>query len=198
MQVVGGLLDEAHALRQAGLAPSSTPVARAIGYRQALEWLDEIAQTRAAGADEVRQLAAAIQAASRQLAGSQIKFHRKDEHFLWVDATTEPAALCDSIIRHFNAAEHVGVSLSMCVRAVCWTGWFQSVFARICMFDMHHLRRHVSSTLVTRAWFESLCGKNVQRGACMRLRHGSRAAQLMCGQSLVLLLQIVNGHLLQS
>lgn len=111
MQVGSGLLDEAHALREAGLAPSSAPVARAIGYRQALEWLDQIAQTGVAGADEVKQLAAAIQAASRQLAGSQIKFHRGDEHFLWVDATAGPAALCDSIVQQFNADEHVGVLL---------------------------------------------------------------------------------------
>lgn len=108
MQVVGGLLDEAHALVEAGIAAGSAPIARAIGYRQAIEWLQQVRRAGVADATDVRRLASAIQAASRQLAGSQIKFHRGDAHFKWVDASAGPGPLVEDIIHHFNAPEHCG------------------------------------------------------------------------------------------
>lgn len=118
MQVVSGLLDEAHALMEAGLKAGSAPITRAIGYRQALEWLEQISEAGVAVEADVRRLASAIQAASRQLAGSQIKFHRGDEHFKWVDASAGPKALTDYIIDHFNAPDHCGVLLVLCACAV--------------------------------------------------------------------------------
>jgi tRNA A37 N6-isopentenylltransferase MiaA len=109
VQVLEGLLDEAHALRQAGITAGGAPIARAIGYRQALEWLEGIQQAGTADGDDVRRLAAAIQAASRQLAGGQIKFHRGDEHFEWVDASMGPEALAAHIAARFSAPTHAGV-----------------------------------------------------------------------------------------
>ena len=122
IQVVGGLLDEAHALMEAGLTAGSAPVARAIGYRQALEWLQQVKQAGVADAEDVRRLAAAIQAASRQLAGSQIKFHRSDAHFKWVNASAGPAALVDDVIHHFNATEHCGMHPQHAVQSFCTAG----------------------------------------------------------------------------
>jgi tRNA A37 N6-isopentenylltransferase MiaA len=111
VQVISGLLDEAHALKEAGVKSGSSPIARAIGYRQALEWLDEVASAGTADAADVKRLASAIQAASRQLAGSQIKFHRGDEHFKWIDASAKPEALADVVIHYFNSPKHCGALL---------------------------------------------------------------------------------------
>eukprot|EP00892_Ulva_mutabilis_P001173 jgi/Ulvmu1/11056/UM007_0238.1 len=110
--VLGGLLDEAHMLREAGARPGDMPATRAIGYRQALEWLEGVAAARACNATAVRQLAASIQAATRRLQRAQLVFHRGDSTFAWIDATGGSAAAADAILAKVAEEAHVGGSES--------------------------------------------------------------------------------------
>jgi hypothetical protein len=116
-QVLGGLLDEAHALLQAGVTANSSQPSRAIGYRQALEWLVEIGDTRSADAAAVKSLAAAIQGASRRLQRSQLVFHRDDEQYRWVDAAMGAEDAAAEIMRRFSAEMHEGVNTVISVFA---------------------------------------------------------------------------------
>lgn len=118
--MVSGLLDEVHALLKAGVTAGSAPISRAIGYRQALEWLEQITEAAVADESDIKRLASAIQASSRQLAGSQIKFHRGDTEFKWIDGSTENAVLADEIIQMFQRREHCGVCFAR-VHATCST-----------------------------------------------------------------------------
>jgi tRNA dimethylallyltransferase len=108
-----GLLQEAAMLLDAGLAPGSNMAAKAIGYRQAMEWLCAGAERsleaadarrhgkkrREAGAEsaatpsrqaftlaDLKQLALDVAQASRHLVKGQSTWFRGDPAFTWVDA----------------------------------------------------------------------------------------------------------------
>lgn len=110
MQVLGGLLDEVHMLREAGAQPGDTPATRAIGYRQALAWLNDVAEARTCDAAAVRQLAAAVQGPTRRLQRAQLVYHRGDENFAWIDATPGPEAVAADVLRRVSEPVHVGTS----------------------------------------------------------------------------------------
>lgn len=98
-------------LRQAGAQPGSTPATRAIGYRQALTWLADVAEARTCDGAAVRRLASAIQGPTRRLQRSQLVFHRGDANFAWIDATAGPAAAAEAILGSIAAASHGGTPL---------------------------------------------------------------------------------------
>jgi len=124
VQVLGGLLDEAHMLREAGAQPGDTPATRAIGYRQALAWLNGVAAARACDAAAVRQLAASIQGPTRRLQRAQLVFHRGDDAFAWIDATPGPAAAAEDILTRLSQATHTGApaARSVACHVVCLCG----------------------------------------------------------------------------
>jgi tRNA A37 N6-isopentenylltransferase MiaA len=115
MQILGGLLAEARALRDAGLRANQNSATRAIGYRQGLKWLERISACRTATADDVRQLALDIQGPSRRLHKAQVTFHRNLEQFHWVDARQGPVAAAAYIEEQFRKCEHQGVGFRQLV-----------------------------------------------------------------------------------
>ena len=118
--VAGGLLQEAKALLDAGVAPGGCPAARAIGYRQAMEFL-EAARARAPAPPTREQLLGlvfAIGTATRKLVKSQHTWFRDDALFRWVDAAAAaPEAVADFILAEVAKPEHEGACARAC--AVC-------------------------------------------------------------------------------
>lgn len=98
-----GFLDEVHALR--GLpelaipaAPLALPAIRAVGYRQAWQWLD--------GAGDAALFRARAIAATRQLAKRQFTWLRRELDARWFDPLTQRTSLdaaVNSFIGHSNA-----------------------------------------------------------------------------------------------
>ena len=87
-----GLLEETANLRAAGRLPSSSTAARAIGYRQALDYLEARASGAAAASlesyvDFCRQ----FRTASRNYAAEQLKWYRRDATFAIVPAGDDAA-----------------------------------------------------------------------------------------------------------
>ena len=88
-----GLLEETANLRAAGRLPSSSTAARAIGYRQALDYLEARAPSGQADAslesyvDFCRQ----FRTASRNYAAEQLKWYRRDATFAVVPAGDDGA-----------------------------------------------------------------------------------------------------------
>ena len=107
-QILGGLLDEAHALRQQGVHKLQNPATRALGYRQTFDWLQRISEARTATPADVRQLVHDIAGPSRRLHKAQLTFHRDLEQFRWVDARDGAKAAADEIEAHFLRDEHEG------------------------------------------------------------------------------------------
>lgn len=112
LQILSGLLPELHALRQVGLAPGTSSATSAIGYRQGLEWLDKVAAARHAPDEVIRDLALAIQAASRRLHKAQVTFHRDQPHFRWIDARQGIAGAAQEIEAHFLQPVHQGMPVT--------------------------------------------------------------------------------------
>lgn len=108
VQLLGGLLDEAHALRQQGVHKLQNPATRALGYRQAFDWLQRISEARTATPADVRQLVHDIAGPSRRLHKAQLTFHRDLEQFRWVDARDGAEAAADEIEAQFLRDEHEG------------------------------------------------------------------------------------------
>jgi tRNA dimethylallyltransferase len=106
VQILGGLLDEAKQLWDAGWRANSSMATRAIGYRQALQWLAEIQGHDPVSDCVVQQLAFNIQGPSRRLHRKQLVFHRELPIFHWVDASRGPDAVVDEIEASFRSSQH--------------------------------------------------------------------------------------------
>mmetsp|Transcript_14166 Transcript_14166/g.43823 ORF Transcript_14166/g.43823 Transcript_14166/m.43823 type:complete len:186 (+) Transcript_14166:288-845(+) len=77
-----GLLDEVAALRTAGRLPAASTAARAIGYRQALDYLERrAAGDLEAGLEGYVDFVRAFRTASRNYASDQLKWYRRDAAF---------------------------------------------------------------------------------------------------------------------
>ncbi|KAL5715954.1 tRNA dimethylallyltransferase [Ranunculus cassubicifolius] len=83
-----GLLSEASRLLDVGLLPNSNPATRAIGYRQAMEYLLSCRRQggRSSPGDFFRFLAE-FQKASRNFAKRQLTWFRKELIYEWLDAS---------------------------------------------------------------------------------------------------------------
>lgn len=108
--VAGGLLQECQAmLLDAGIEPNTNCGSRAIGYRQALEFLQRChAEPGALGEPAVIELVKSIQAASRKLCHRQMTWFRDEEMFRWIDATAGEEAVLSEILERWAAPEHEG------------------------------------------------------------------------------------------
>lgn len=100
LMLAAGFLDEVRALRalpalQAHPAPLDLPAVRAVGYRQAWEYLDG-----AGNAEEFRERAIA---ATRQLAKRQLTWLRGRLDALWFDPDRERAALDSAVARFLGS-----------------------------------------------------------------------------------------------
>lgn len=128
--MMGGLMQEAQMLLDLGLHPNTNCASRAIGYRQALEYLQAChAQQQAATAsgdggaqgqalvqggqqalseERLVQLVRDIQAASRKLCHRQMVWFRDDQLFKWVDATAGEDAVLRQILEEWERPQHEG------------------------------------------------------------------------------------------
>ena len=101
-----GLLAEVAALRASGGLPETSTAAKAIGYRQSLDYLaaraadaDDDARTPDDRTDAYLDFVRKFRTASRNYAAEQIKWYRRDDHFAVVPAGDADALrslfLCD-------------------------------------------------------------------------------------------------------
>ena len=108
----GGLLREAGDLLAAGQRAGAGCATRAIGYRQAAEALEAAAAAAAAreappSERDAVTLCAAVQAASRRLAHSQLAWFRGDPLYRWVDVSGRaPAEVAAEIAALASAPVH--------------------------------------------------------------------------------------------
>ncbi|KAK9915049.1 hypothetical protein WJX75_004116 [Coccomyxa subellipsoidea] len=109
--VVGGLLQEAAWLLDQGLGPDDKCAARAIGYRQAMDFL-QLCRADAAHvtSDNLVQMVRDIQRASRNLCHRQLSWFRDEPLFQWVDAARQPSDIVDDIIASLADDTHKGSS----------------------------------------------------------------------------------------
>jgi tRNA dimethylallyltransferase len=113
--VAGGLVGEAaRELAARGLGPDSCSAARAIGYRQALEFLARLRSADAAEAAEaaseagVARLVREVQAASRGFCHRQLNWFRGDPDFRWVDAARPEEEIVAEVLAGWEAPAFEG------------------------------------------------------------------------------------------
>ncbi|KXZ50970.1 hypothetical protein GPECTOR_14g213 [Gonium pectorale] len=86
MVVGGGLLEEAAGLLREGLAPGQNMAAKAIGYRQAMEWLVAARSSgRPVGLSDLAALHGSICQATHKLVRAQMTWFRDDPMYKWID-----------------------------------------------------------------------------------------------------------------
>lgn len=98
-----GLLHEASWLLDLGVSPNSSPASRAIGYRQAMEYLTSCRE-RAVMSSEQQFLSflASFQKASRNFARRQHTWFRSEPLFQWVDASQGLETLVQAVADDFR------------------------------------------------------------------------------------------------
>lgn len=111
LMMMDGLLTET-AEKLMHLEPDSNCATRAIGYRQALNFLQEHRQSVDDGQkkepptpQDVVSLAKDIQTASRQLCHRQMHWFRKEPAFRWVHADQDPEDLLNELVMHWERSE---------------------------------------------------------------------------------------------
>ncbi|KAK9829894.1 hypothetical protein WJX72_008519 [[Myrmecia] bisecta] len=105
----GGLLEEAQQLLDSGIGPDQNTASRAIGYRQALQFLKRCHQQPDALTDEsLVQLLRDIQTQSRKLCHRQLHWFRQDPMYRWLDATQSVPEVVDTIAAYLDMPQHQG------------------------------------------------------------------------------------------
>ncbi|GLI64936.1 hypothetical protein VaNZ11_008337, partial [Volvox africanus] len=106
----GGLLEEAAMLLRRGLTPGSNMAAKAIGYRQAMEWLIAAkAAGRPVGLADLCMLHGAICQATHKLVRSQMTWFRDDPLYKWIDVDgRDPEDVVAEILREVAKPRHEG------------------------------------------------------------------------------------------
>uniref|UniRef100_A0A7N0U5G0 tRNA dimethylallyltransferase n=1 Tax=Kalanchoe fedtschenkoi TaxID=63787 RepID=A0A7N0U5G0_KALFE len=83
-----GILGEAKWLLDVGLSPNSNSATRAIGYRQAMEYLERCRERQGqSSAGEFHAFLAEFQRASRNFAKRQLTWFRNENIYHWLDAS---------------------------------------------------------------------------------------------------------------
>eukprot|EP00890_Picochlorum_soloecismus_P003763 jgi/Picsp_1/4388/NSC_01894-R1_trna dimethylallyltransferase 9 len=105
-----GLLTEtAEKLTSKGLEPDTNCATRAIGYRQAMKYLQQIQSlenpSEGVADTNIIQLAKDIQNASRQLCHRQMNWFRKDSKFKWITADQDEEQLVKEIMNMYYKGE---------------------------------------------------------------------------------------------
>lgn len=101
--VADGLLQEASILLDKGVSPNSNPPSRAIGYRQAMEYLQECREGDVyPTVDRFLQFLSTFQQASRNYAKRQMVWFRSEQLYRWLDASREPEELGAAIIEDYG------------------------------------------------------------------------------------------------
>lgn len=101
-----GLLEEAIDMFRRGILPATHGAARAIGYRQALDFISQCMDQGEVTETDVLRLVTAVQNATRELCKKQLNWFRDDTLFLWMDAQSEQ--LVEDILQQWNSPAHIG------------------------------------------------------------------------------------------
>ena len=105
--ILNGIMDEAAWLLDAGIAPGGNVAARAIGYRQAMEYL---AKARAkdidVSADTLLELLKEIQGLNRAYAKRQFTWFRGESKYSWIDASRSCEDIARRVLTEFECDEH--------------------------------------------------------------------------------------------
>lgn len=106
--VQAGLLQEASALLDLGIEPNSSPPSRAIGYRQAMEFLSAC-RTKGGVSTEEEAYAflATFQKASRNFVRRQLTWFRSEPLFRWVNASQPLEAISRLVAADYSASSAV-------------------------------------------------------------------------------------------
>ncbi len=113
--VAGGLLQESSQLLDAGLTSGSHVASRAIGYRQAMAFMQEARENGGATMQQLVQLVLDIAAMSRRLVKGQMTWFRGDDMYRWVGtccAVCGCACLSGLHIQHL----HMCVCIVTCMK----------------------------------------------------------------------------------
>ncbi|CAL5221867.1 g4129 [Coccomyxa viridis] len=101
--VCGGLLQEAKWLLDEGLLPDEKCAARAIGYRQAMQFLERCQQDPShITAANLVQMVRDIQTASRKLCHRQLSWFRDERLFKWLEGDRPLNTIVDEILADFH------------------------------------------------------------------------------------------------
>lgn len=98
-----GLLREASWLLDLGILPNTSPASRAIGYRQAMEYLLSCREVDGVSSPEkFLSFVGAFQKASRNFAKRQLTWFRQEPLYHWIDASQQQDAVVDFIVKAYN------------------------------------------------------------------------------------------------
>ncbi|GMH33877.1 hypothetical protein BSKO_01711 [Bryopsis sp. KO-2023] len=107
--VRNGILEEAAMMLDEGLEPSQNCATRAIGYRQAMEYLQPLFRGESEVTEEgLERLILDIQSATRQLVKQQTTWFKKDGLYQLVDISNEAFNVAEHIIQEYNKPKHDG------------------------------------------------------------------------------------------
>ncbi|CAK0779903.1 hypothetical protein CVIRNUC_004884 [Coccomyxa viridis] len=109
--VCGGLLQEANWLLGEGLQADAKCAARAIGYRQAMLFLQRCrGDPSHVTADNLVQMVRDVQAASRKLCHRQLSWFRDERLFKWLEGDRPVGSIVDDIVADFSSPVNPGSS----------------------------------------------------------------------------------------
>ncbi|KAK9833352.1 hypothetical protein WJX84_005140 [Apatococcus fuscideae] len=104
-----GILQEAKWLLDEGVAQDSNCASRAIGYRQAMQFLEAcLADPAHLCKDNLVDLVDSMQQSSRQLCHRQLTWFRDDAMYQWLDATRSTVDLVLHVQQELQKPEHKG------------------------------------------------------------------------------------------
>lgn len=105
--MVRGIMDEAAWLLDAGVAPGSSIPSRAIGYRQAMEYLVRARSKEIdVNSGTVLELLREIQSLNRAYAKRQFTWFRGERRYAWIDASSSSDDVARRVLTEFERDEH--------------------------------------------------------------------------------------------
>lgn len=99
-----GLLSEASWLLDIGLHPSTNSATRAIGYRQAMEYLLSCREAKSCSAEGFIDFLSEFQKASRNFAKRQMTWFRNEKIYHWLDASRPMREVIDFVCSVYQEA----------------------------------------------------------------------------------------------
>eukprot|EP00798_Chlamydomonas_sp_ICE-L_P028788 gene28788-31976_t len=108
--VFSGLLDEARQLLDAGIAPGTNNASKAIGYRQAMQFIKtSIEAGKPVEASDLQNLVDEVVAATHKLVRGQMTWFRDDPSYMWLDVSQLSAdGVVEAIQKAVQEPNHTG------------------------------------------------------------------------------------------
>jgi len=114
-----GILAEASWLLDMGILPNTTCASRAIGYRQAMEYLFRCRQERGASSEkEFYAFLSEFQTASRNFAKRQLTWFRNEPLYQWLNASQPLEKLVNFIVDTYHDSADASLHQSLTVNKV--------------------------------------------------------------------------------